>query len=103
DVKVRAIGNWVGCILAGVGLSACASTTPSLPPAQYLAAREITEEPQAIADPNEQFNRSVFESNQKFNHAVLYPVAKAYNGIPEDVRDRVAAVDANLCEPMVFA
>ena len=103
-MKVRATGNWVGCILAGVGLSACASTTPSLPPAQYLASPEKTDEPQAIADPNEQFNRSVFESNQKFNHAVLYPVAKAYNdNIPEQVRDRVAAFAANLSEPMVFA
>ena len=102
-MKVRAIVNWVGCILVGVGLSACAGTAPSLPPAQYLASPEKTEEPQAIADPNEQFNRSVFESNQKFNHAVLYPVAKAYNGIPEDVRDRVAAFAANLSEPMVFA
>jgi phospholipid-binding lipoprotein MlaA len=102
-VKVRAIVNWAGCILVGVGLSACAGTAPSLPSAQYLASPEKTEEPQAIADPNEQFNRSVFESNQKFNHAVLYPVAKAYNGIPEDVRDRVAAFAANLSEPMVFA
>lgn len=103
-MKVRAIVNWVGCILAGVGLSACAGTAPSLPSAQYLASPEKADEPRAIADPNEEFNRSVFESNQKFNHAVLYPVAKAYNdGIPEDVRDRVAAFAANLSEPMVFA
>jgi phospholipid-binding lipoprotein MlaA len=102
-VKVCAIVNLAGCILVGVGLSACAGTAPSLPPAQYLASPEKTEEPRAIADPNEQYNRSVFESNQKFNHAVLYPVAKAYNGIPEDVRDRVAAFAANLSEPMVFA
>ncbi len=56
------------------------------------------------ADPNEKFNRSVFDSNQNFNHYVLYPAAKSYNeNVPEDVRDRVDAFTTNLSEPMVFA
>lgn len=104
DVKVTTIANWVGCILAGVGLSACASTSaPSIAP-QHLASTASDDEPKTIADPNEKFNRSVFESNQDFNHNVLYPAAKAYNeNVPESVRDRVDAFTTNLAEPMVFA
>ena len=102
-MKVRTAFSWAGLILLGAGLSACA-TAPSLPPADYLASPEKTDEPRPISDPNEDFNRSVFESNQKFNHAVLYPAAKAYNdGVPQAVRDRVDAFTTNLSEPMVFA
>jgi phospholipid-binding lipoprotein MlaA len=69
-----------------------------------LASAEKEEEPKTISDPNEKFNRSVFESNQDFNHSVLYPVAKAYNeNVPEEVRDRIDAFTTNLNEPMVFA
>ena len=103
-MKINGIFSWVGCILAGMGLSACASAPPSLPSPQYLASPDKTDEPQAISDPNEQVNRSVFESNQKFNHSVLYPAAKAYNdNVPEDVRDRISAFATNLSEPVVFA
>jgi phospholipid-binding lipoprotein MlaA len=89
-----------------VGLSACASTSASVSPPEYLASadKEASDEPKAIADPNEQFNRSVFDSNQKFNHSVLYPAAKTYNeNVPEPVRDRIDAFTTNLNEPMVFA
>ena len=49
-------------------------------------------------------NRSVFERNQRFNHAVVYPVANAYhNSVPEPVRNSVEAFASNLGEPMVFA
>jgi len=105
-VKFSAILNWVGCIFVGVGLSACASTSASVSSPEYLASpdKEASDEPKAIADPNEQFNRSVFDSNQKFNHSVLYPTAKAYNeNVPQSVRDRIDAFTTNLNEPMVFA
>jgi phospholipid-binding lipoprotein MlaA len=73
---------------------------------EYLASpdKDAEAEPKTIADPNEQFNRSVFDSNQKFNHSILYPVAKSYNeNVPESVRDRIDAFTTNLNEPMVFA
>jgi len=70
----------------------------------YLASAEKDDLPKTIADPNEKFNRSVFESNQDFNHSVLYPAAKSYNeNVPEDVRDRLDAFTTNMNEPMVFA
>jgi phospholipid-binding lipoprotein MlaA len=48
-------------------------------------------------------NRSVFSRNQRLNHAIVYPVAKAYNGvIPQPVRNSVANFASNLSEPMVF-
>jgi phospholipid-binding lipoprotein MlaA len=91
-------------MVAGVGLSGCANAKMSLPPVQHLASSEMSDEPKTISDPNEGFNRAVFENNQKFNHAVLYPVAKAYNeNVPQQVRDRVDAFTTNLSEPMVFA
>ena len=52
----------------------------------------------------EKQNRAVFEGNQEINHAVIYPIAKAYNeNVPEEVRDRVSAFTTNLGEPVVFA
>jgi phospholipid-binding lipoprotein MlaA len=103
-VKFRTIFNLTGSMLVAAGLSACGGSPMSLPPAQYLASPEKDEEPKTISDPNEAFNRAVFDSNQKFNHAVLYPVAKAYNeNVPQAVRDRVEAFSTNLSEPMVFA
>jgi len=103
-VKPSAILSWVGCIFVGVGLSGCAGTGTSAPSPDYLASAEKEEEPKTIADPNEKFNRSVFDGNQDFNHSVLYPAAKAYNeNVPEEVRDRIDAFTTNLNEPMVFA
>ena len=103
-MKIKGIFNWVGCILVGMGLSACASAPASVPSPEYLASPDKADEPRTISDPNEEFNRSVFESNQKFNHSVLYPLAKSYNeNVPEDVRDRIGAFATNLSEPIVFA
>jgi phospholipid-binding lipoprotein MlaA len=104
DVKVNAILNWVGCVLVGASLSACASASPPALAPQHLASTTDEAEPKAIADPNEKFNRSVFDNNQQFNHDVLYPVAKSYNeNVPESVRDRIDAFTTNLAEPMIFA
>lgn len=104
DLKVSAIPNLVGCVLVGASLSGCASTSPPALEPQHLASTADEAEPKAIADPNEQFNRSVFDNNQQFNHDVLYPVAKSYNeNVPESVRDRIGAFTTNLAEPMVFA
>ncbi len=102
-MKVSAIQNWVGCVLVGVSLSACANTsTPGLSP-QHLAATEDTA-PAPDADPNEAFNRKMFDNSQGFNHDVLYPTAAAYNNnVPESVRDRIDAFTTNLSEPMTFA
>ncbi len=56
------------------------------------------------ADPYEKMNRAMFERNQRINHAVIYPVAKAYhNSVPDPVRKSVANFADNLGEPMVFA
>jgi len=91
-------------MVAGVGLSACAGGPASVESPQYLASPAKSDETPAISDPNEQSNRSVFESNQKFNHDVLYPVAKAYNeNVPGEVRDRIESFTTNLSEPIVFA
>jgi phospholipid-binding lipoprotein MlaA len=49
-------------------------------------------------------NRSMFEQNMRFNHAVIYPAAKAYhNGVPEPVRNSIGNFVSNLNEPFVFA
>jgi phospholipid-binding lipoprotein MlaA len=104
DVKFSAIQSWVGCAFLGISLSGCAGTAqPTLAP-QYLAAREEAPAPKANVDPDEKFNRQVFDNNQKFNHDILYPAARSYNeNVPEEVRDRIDAFTTNLGEPMVFA
>lgn len=103
-----------GCAASGFSLPSperLASHDPSLEPRDARAALDAPKdlaalpgEPTEVSDPLESMNRSVFERNQRFNHAVVYPVAKAYrNNVPEPVRDSVEAFASNLTEPMVFA
>ncbi len=88
-----------------------ASHNPSVEPKDTQAALDapndvasLPEESKEVSDPLERMNRSVFERNQRFNHAVVYPVANAYhNSVPEPVRNSVEAFASNLSEPMVFA
>ena len=52
----------------------------------------------------EKQNRAVFDSNQEINHAIIYPIAKAYNdNIPEDVRDRIDRLHHQPRRAVVFA
>ncbi len=104
-------------------LSACASGEATVSSPRFLAVQaspsalkntsapvdapnEITslpDEPNEVADPFESMNRKVFEGNQHFNHAIVYPVAKAYREtLPEPVRDSIENFAGNLTEPMVF-
>ncbi|MGZ5849451.1 MAG: MlaA family lipoprotein [Methyloceanibacter sp.] len=117
------LGRAAGIALAAA-LSACAaggtpmpspellaSHNPSVEPKDTQAALDapkdvasLPDEPQEVSDPLERMNRSTFERNQHFNHAVVYPVANAYhNSVPEPVRNSVEAFASNLSEPMVFA
>jgi phospholipid-binding lipoprotein MlaA len=105
------------------GLSACASSNAVAPP-EFLASEpsanalksasdsieppsdvaDLPEVASETADPYEKMNRSVFESNQRLVHAVVYPVAKAYDKtVPEPVRNSVANFAQNLTEPVIFA
>jgi len=91
------------CFVLATSLAGCATAPAGLTSPNYLSTS-----PQAEAvetpDPFEDLNRKVFASNQAFNEAVVYPIAKAYReGVPEGVRDRVEAFTTNLSEPMVFA
>ncbi len=106
------------------GLSACASGGGLAPSPEFLASQpsanslksasapvdaptdvaDLPDGASGTADPYEKMNRSVFESNQRINHAVVYPVAKAYHEtVPDPVRKSVANFASNLAEPMVFA
>jgi len=117
------LGRAAAVALAAV-LSACAAGGPSMTSPELLASHNpsvepkntqtavdaptdvagLPDEPQEVRDPLERMNRSVFERNQRFNHAVVYPVARAYrDNVPEGVRDSVESFASNLAEPMVFA
>ena len=133
-MKAAGISARVSALTLTLTLAACASGGPTLPtpsvsamPApQYLADRPLSaktkpsaEAPNTAAadsaasgpasageasDPLEASNRSVFEGNQAINHAIIYPVAKAYQDVvPEPVRDSIDAFTTNLSEPLVFA
>ena len=119
-----AILGRAAAIALASALSACASGAATVASPKFLAAQTspdalknnsasvdapkdlagLPDAPNEVSDPLERMNRSVFERNQRFNHAVVYPVAKAYrNNVPEPVRDSVEAFAGNLTEPLVFA
>jgi phospholipid-binding lipoprotein MlaA len=118
------LGRMMAAAMLAAGLSACAASGPTVIPPELLASHtqpadakgehaavdaptdvaSLPDEPDAVRDPLEKMNRSVFERNQRFNHAVIYPVAKAYvDTVPEGVRNSVESFAGNLAEPMVFA
>jgi ABC-type transporter lipoprotein component MlaA len=89
------IVEWAVALALAAMLSACASTGPSLPSATLVGSRDATEKPKLsvgpptevaslpgdlgeVSDPFEKMNRSMFERNMRFNHAMIYPAAKAY-------------------------
>lgn len=84
-------------------LAACASGGPSLPEPQYLATSPKAPAAGEPSDPLEKSNRAMFDANQTFNHSIIYPVAEAYQSIPEPVRESVDSFTTNLSEPLVFA
>jgi phospholipid-binding lipoprotein MlaA len=123
-VREFAILGRAAAIVLASALSACASGAATVPSPQFLAAQTspddlknssalidapkdvagLPDAPNEVSDPLERMNRSVFERNQRFNHEVVYPVAKAYrNNVPQPVRDSVEAFAGNLTEPLVFA
>jgi phospholipid-binding lipoprotein MlaA len=94
----------IAVVMIAMGLSACAATDVAMPRPEFLASPDQPVEPAEISDPLEKQNRAVFEGNQEINHAIIYPIAKAYNeNVPEEVRDRISAFTTNLGEPVVFA
>ena len=114
----------MAALLLVCGLSACASGGGVAPSPEFLASQppakslnnaaapveapsdvaDLPEGTSETADPYEKMNRAMFERNQGINHAVIYPVAKAYHEtLPDPVRKSVANFAGNLAEPMVFA
>jgi phospholipid-binding lipoprotein MlaA len=112
----------VALVLAAM-VSACAAGGPSIPSAAFVGSRDTSDKPKSaasiaaptdvaslpgdageVSDPFEKMNRSTFERNMRFNHAVIYPAAKAYhNVVPEPVRNSIGNFVSNLNEPFVFA
>lgn len=105
--RLQAALRATGLALAAAGLVGACASGPELPKPNYLAkdtAPAAASEPKETPDPLEAMNRKIFEGNQAFNHAIIYPAAKAYrDGVPEPVRDRIDAFTTNLSEPMTFA
>jgi phospholipid-binding lipoprotein MlaA len=104
-VKAAAILGRLSSLALAATLAACASGGASLPEPQYLAATPKAEAAPSgtPGDPLEKSNRAMFEANQSLNHSIIYPIAEAYQGIPEPVRDSIDSFTTNLSEPLVFA
>jgi phospholipid-binding lipoprotein MlaA len=84
--------------------SASAAKDAAAPVGAPTDVADLPDAQSETADPYERMNRATFERNQRINHAVIYPVAKAYhNTVPEPVRKSVSNFAGNLGEPMVFA
>jgi len=73
-----------------------------LPPQDELTVSAV-KPPHARGDPLERFNRAMFDAHQKFDRAVLRPVAMGYkHAVPKPVRSGLRNVLSNLTEPIVF-
>jgi phospholipid-binding lipoprotein MlaA len=77
----------LGMLLVAGSLSACAANDTS-----------------GQNDPYEQTNRSIFDLDQKFDHAIARPVAVFYNhAVPGVARDGIHNFLSNLDSPVIFA
>lgn len=80
-----------GLLAMGLAVSGCAA--PAAPTS--AAAGNFN-------DPFENTNRAIFRFNERVDHAVLIPAAKAYKVLPDPVRDSIHNVVQNLNEPVIF-
>jgi phospholipid-binding lipoprotein MlaA len=77
-------------LLAGLGLSGCATT-----------GQEASSQ---INDPFEEFNRGMFAVNDAVDQVLMRPVAKAYRAVtPKELRKGVHNILTNLKSPITFA
>jgi phospholipid-binding lipoprotein MlaA len=91
-------------VAAALCFGGCATNTLSTLEAGYLGSAAKSSIPTEIADPFEASNRAVFEQNQKFYKAAVYPTAKAYGGATgAPLRQRIEAFAGNASEPATFA
>jgi phospholipid-binding lipoprotein MlaA len=86
--------SWAALTMAlGVVLSGCASTSTT--------NSQVQTDP---GDPLENWNRQVFDMNQRFDEAIMKPTAEAYIAVvPEPARQGVHNFLSNLNSPIVFA
>jgi phospholipid-binding lipoprotein MlaA len=79
-----------GLLIVGLAVSGCVA-----PAARQAGAENFN-------DPFEDTNRAIFRFNERVDHAVLIPAAKAYRVLPDPVRDSIHNVVQNLNEPVIF-
>ncbi|NTU76555.1 MAG: VacJ family lipoprotein, partial [Alphaproteobacteria bacterium] len=61
-------------------------------------------EAQAVNDPFETVNRTIFDVNDFLDRLLIRPLAELYRAtVPPPLRDRLAGIMKNMSEPVVFA
>lgn len=81
--------------LAGISLTGCAATT---------ADQQAMDDPHAVHDPLEGYNRAVFAFNDALDQAVAKPVVKGYRAVlPQGVRNGIHNFLTNLKSPIDLA
>jgi phospholipid-binding lipoprotein MlaA len=85
---------WAALTMAlGLVLAGCTST--------YTGNQQLQTDPD---DPLENWNRQVFDMNQKFDQAIMKPAAEAYIVVvPDPARQGVHNFLSNLNSPVIFA
>lgn len=69
----------------------------------YLTPSTLLADQNEINDPLEEFNRCVFNFNNRVDSLVIKPIAKTYDlFLPEFIKSRVSNFLQNLTEPIVF-
>ncbi|MGE3623183.1 MAG: VacJ family lipoprotein [Bdellovibrionales bacterium] len=84
------------CVLLGscIVLSACADMPKGQDQADY----------DAVNDPFESVNRTIFDVNVFLDRLLLRPLAELYRAmVPPPVRERVTNIISNMKEPVIFA
>ncbi len=84
----------LGALVWTLALSGCAAP----------GAKEASAGSEGFNDPVEDTNRAIFNFNQKVDHAVLIPAAKAYRTVvPPPMRQSLHDFFQNLNTPVIFA
>lgn len=81
--------------LLAIGLTAGGCAAPAATGPSGVAAQNFN-------DPYEDTNRAIFRFNQRVDRAVLIPAAKAYDVLPQPMRDSIHNFLQNLNGPVIF-
>jgi phospholipid-binding lipoprotein MlaA len=96
------VRGWLWCLWSGILVCALFALAPPAPAAEPDPLFEDTGDAVHFPDPLEDSNRTIFGMNHAIDNAVLSPLSRTYQRLPEPIRRSVRLFFQNLNSPSIL-